>query len=71
MLYLYRRGHSALRRVMHLTPYDPRTGKPTMQPLCMTGGPYDTTCNLPLGLRICKRCAKAAIDSAARSFGQG
>lgn len=34
MRYLYQRGPGAKRRVMHLSGYDPRTGEPTMQPLC-------------------------------------
>ena len=59
MRYLYRRGKGAKRRVMHLCGYDQRTGEPTMEPLCMVGGPYDTTCNLPLGLKVCKRCRAA------------
>jgi len=56
MRYLYRRGHGARRRVMHLTPYDPRTGQPTMSALCGSRQAFDTTCNLPLGQRVCRRC---------------
>jgi len=61
--FLYKRGRGARRRVMHLTPFDPRTGKPTMFPLCPTRLPFDTTCNLPLGQRICKRCRKAESET--------
>ena len=56
MRYLYRRGYGARRRVMHLTLFDPRTGEPTMVPLCGINQQFDTTCNLPLGQRACKRC---------------
>lgn len=61
MRFLYKRGRGAKRRVMHLCGYDPRTGQPTMEPLC---GDHrlqlDTTINVPLGLRRCRRCVKAA-----------
>lgn len=60
MRFLYRRGQGARRRVMHLCGYDPRTGDPTMEPLCGIRQRFDTTCNLPLGQRTCKRC-KAAV----------
>lgn len=56
MRYLYRRGHGAKRRVMHLCGYDGRTGEPTMQPLCGIDYPLDTTSNVPWGLAVCKRC---------------
>ena len=60
--YLYRRGPGANRRVMHLTPYDPRTGEPTMKPLCERGSGYNTTINPPFGLGrpVCKLCRRAA-----------
>lgn len=56
MRYLYRRGHGANRRVMHLCGYDPRSGEPTMTPLCGHAGPFNTTTNVPLGQPTCKRC---------------
>lgn len=59
MRYLYRRGHGARRRVMHLTGYDPRTGKPTMEALCGFRYPFNTTSNVPWGQRTCKRCSAA------------
>lgn len=58
MRYLYERGHK--RRVMHLCGHDPRTGEPTMHALCGMVLPFNTTCNLPLGRRVCKLCQKAA-----------
>jgi hypothetical protein len=62
MRFLYKRGRGARRRVVHLCEYDPRTGQPTMLPLCGDKRlRLDTTCNFPLGLRRCRRCAKAAI----------
>lgn len=60
-MFLYRRGRGARRRVMHLCGYDPMTGKPTMVPLCGIHQPFNTTCNLPLGQRTCKRCNRAAL----------
>lgn len=59
MRYLYRRGPGAKRRVMHLTGHDWRTGEPEGKPLCRARGPFDTTCNLPLGRPTCKRCVAA------------
>lgn len=58
MRYLYQSGRGAKRRVMHLCGYDPRTGEPTMWPICGRSGGLDfnTTCNFPLGLKVCKRC---------------
>lgn len=59
MRFLFKRGRGAKRRVAHLCGYDPRTGQPTMRPLC---GDYrlvfDMTCNFPLGLRVCRRCER-------------
>jgi hypothetical protein len=42
---------------MHLCRFD-QFGTATMQPICGRNGglDFDTTCNLPLGLRVCKRC---------------
>ena len=56
MRYLYRRGKDARRRVMHLCGYNPWTGKPTMAALCGRDGRFDTTSNVPFGLRTCKDC---------------
>ena len=57
MSYLLKRGKGALRRVVHLTGFDPRTGESTMIPLCGSRRlQYDTTSNVPWGLKVCKRC---------------
>ncbi len=59
MRYMYQRGRGSKRRVMHLCGYDQISGEPTMQPICgrsAYGLRFDTTCNFPLGLRVCKRC---------------
>jgi hypothetical protein len=56
--YLYQRGKP--RRVMHLCGYDPRSGEPTMQPLCGIDLPLNTSINVPLGRPTCKRCRQAA-----------
>lgn len=53
--YVYHRGHGAKRRVMHLAGYD-RLGR-FAGALCGSALNFDTSCNLPLGLRTCKRCA--------------
>lgn len=57
MRYLYKRGRGALRRVVHLCRCD-ELGEPTMEPICGRGGGllFDTTCNVPWGRRLCKRC---------------
>lgn len=63
MRYLYQRGGGNRRRVNHLTPYDPRTGRPTMRPLCGDSRlDYDTTTNAPVGRPTCKRCLAAQSD---------
>ena len=56
MTFLYRRGKGARRRVMHICGHDFWTGKATFIPLCGDKHEFDTTCNWPLGHRICKRC---------------
>lgn len=68
MRYLYQRGSGAKRRVMHLCGYDPTTGEPSMQPICGRSGglQFNTTCNFPLGLPLCKRC-RAVSGSGGRS----
>lgn len=52
--FVYRRGHGARRRVMHLAGYD-RLGK-FAGVLCGSRLNFDTSCNLPLGQPTCKRC---------------
>lgn len=55
--YLFKRGKGVLRRVVHLTGFDPRTGEPTMRPLCGRSPlTFDMTSNVPFGLPLCKRC---------------
>lgn len=61
MRFIYKRGRGARRRVMHLCGYDPRSGQPTMVPLCgRTTHRFNTTCNFPLGGKVCKRCTGSA-----------
>lgn len=59
MRYLYQRAPGAKRRVVHLCGYDPRTGEPTMEPICgrTNGLHFNTTINVPLGQPLCKRCS--------------
>jgi len=54
--YVYRRGHGAKRRVMHLAGYD-RLGQ-FLAPLCGSPLNLDTSCNLPLGRPVCKLCLR-------------
>lgn len=62
MIFLYRRGRGVKRRVTHLAMYD-KFGEIT-GPWCGSSVQLDTSCNLPLGLRVCKHCKKAAgIDA--------
>ncbi len=63
MRYLYERGHK--RRVMHLCGHDQRSGEPTMQALCKIDLAFTTTCNLPLGQRVCKRCSRIVASPVA------
>ncbi len=58
MTFIYRRGQGAMRRVMHIAAYD-RMGRETGQSLCGKNG-FNTTCNLPLGQPICKKCKEVA-----------
>jgi hypothetical protein len=53
--FVYKRGKGAKRRVMHLAGYN-RLGS-FVGVLCGSTMPFDTSCNLPLGIRVCKRCA--------------
>jgi hypothetical protein len=61
MRYLYQRGRGSKRRVMHLCRFD-QFGNATMQPICgrVGGLNFDTTCNVPLGQPLCKRCRASA-----------
>jgi hypothetical protein len=52
--FAYKRGHGAKRRVMHLAAFD-RLGR-WAGVLCGSRLDFNTTCNLPLALPICKRC---------------
>jgi hypothetical protein len=61
--YVYRRGNGALRRVMHLAGYD-RLGR-FSGVLCGLRLGFDTSCNLPLGRPVCKRCQKIERELAA------
>ena len=54
--FVYRRGHGAKRRVVHLAKFGPLGSYVGV--LCGSDYPLNTSCNLPLGLRICKRCLK-------------
>jgi hypothetical protein len=56
-IFLYRRGKGVKRRVAHLAMYD-RHGN-VAGPWCGNQVVLDTSCNLPLGLRVCKKCRKA------------
>lgn len=61
MRYLFKRGRGARRRVVHLAGFDPRSGDVVMEPLCgRVRLRFDTTCNLPLGRRVCRYCWLAA-----------
>ena len=53
---LYRRGKGAARRVAHIAGFSPRTGEASGA-LCGAKD-WNTSCNLGLGLRLCKRCLK-------------
>jgi hypothetical protein len=66
-MYLYRRGPGAKYRVMHLTLFDPSTGRPAMKPLCGMRYPFNTAINVSLSQRRCKRCIKVAFRFEQRS----
>jgi len=57
MTYAYRRGKGAKRRVMHLVKYGP-LGTPAGV-FCGTDYPLNTTINVPIGLKVCRKCRKA------------
>lgn len=63
MRYLYRRGKGARRRVMHLGGYDPMTGHPRLEPFCGSDVGVNTSINVPLGGKVCKRCLRAAAKA--------
>jgi hypothetical protein len=52
--FVYKRGQGAKRRVMHLAGYN-RLGA-FAGVLCGSQVAFNTSCNLPLGQRVCKRC---------------
>lgn len=56
-LYLYRRGKGADRRVVHLAMFN--SHGEVVGPWCQRRVNLNTSCNLPLGLRVCKLCLKA------------
>jgi len=56
-MYLYKRGKGAKKRVMHLPEYS-RSGE-VMGAACHTTVELNTSCNLPLGQPVCKKCRKA------------
>jgi hypothetical protein len=57
MRYLYEAGKK--RRKMHLCAFDPFTGQPDFSALCGIDLPFNRTCNLPLGRKVCVRCLDA------------
>jgi len=59
--FLYRRGKGVKRRVAHLAMFDKHGN--IAGTWCGRHPRIDTSCNLPLGLRICKLCRKAMGDS--------
>ena len=61
--FVYRRGSGAKRRVMHLAGYD-RLGN-YAGVLCGSDYPFNTSCNLPLGLKVCRRCRKIELAMSA------
>ncbi len=68
MRYIYQRGAGAIRRRMHICGHDPRTGQPTMQPLCGERRvAFDTSINPPwaLGFGVCKKCTDHTRKSSA------
>jgi hypothetical protein len=56
-MYLYKRGKGAKHRVMHLPEYN-RRGE-VVGAACGTKLELNTSCNLPLGQPVCKKCRKA------------
>lgn len=62
-MFVYRRGEGAKRRVMHLASFD-RMGRQSGV-LCGSDYPFNTTINLPLGLKVCRRCRRVEREFAA------
>lgn len=56
-MYIYKRGKGVRNRVMHLAEYD-RAGN-VVGPACKTTLQVDTSCNIPLGRPVCRKCRKA------------
>lgn len=56
--FVYERGKR--RRVMHLAAFD-RLGR-YAGVLCGSALPFNSSCNLPLGRRTCKRCRHVEIS---------
>jgi hypothetical protein len=55
-MYLYKRGKGAARRVMHLAIYN--QGGSVIGAACRTKLTLNTSCNVPLRLRLCRKCSK-------------
>lgn len=53
--FIWKRGEGNKRRVNHLAAFD-RLGR-CVGSLCGSQLEFDTSCNLPLGRRTCKRCS--------------
>jgi hypothetical protein len=53
--FIWKRGDGNKRRVNHLAGYD-KLGR-FSGALCGSTLDFDTSCNLPLGRRTCKRCS--------------
>ena len=60
--FLYQRGKGVKRRVTHLATFG-RDGSIDGTWCRQTAVRLDTSCNLPLGLRVCKKCRKAMEQS--------
>jgi hypothetical protein len=58
--FIWSRAPGGKRRKLHLCGYDLWTGAPTMAALCGVTLSFDTSCNLPLGRPVCRRCAAKA-----------
>jgi hypothetical protein len=54
--FVYRRGEGARRRVMHLAGYN-RLGR-FSGVLCGSQLDFNTSCNLPLGRPVCRKCCR-------------
>jgi hypothetical protein len=56
VIYIYERGRGR-RRVMHIQKFN-SLGAGLMESHCNSTIPFNTTCNFPLGRRICKKCLR-------------